>query len=150
MFIQLIFTFYKRQQWHLIPLPTRAGRWQMVWQGPRLGWVAETGRFVAMETPWVWFSCLLALVPCFLLFVFPFAFLIFFRHPGMYCLFRVPSSVQQTSATLSEYVFYSTRSICLCHLHPTPSRNSLFFIRLVFVFVARISRVASFRGVTNL
>ena len=36
----------------LIPLPTRAGRrWKIVWLGPRLGFVAETARFVAMETP---------------------------------------------------------------------------------------------------
>ena len=37
----------------------RGRRWQMVWQGPRLGFVAETGRFIAMETAWVRFSCLL-------------------------------------------------------------------------------------------
>ena len=30
-------------------LPTRAGRWQMVRQVPRLGFVAETGSFVAMD-----------------------------------------------------------------------------------------------------
>ena len=76
-------------------------------------------------------------------------------------------------ATLSKYVFYSTCSFCLCHLYPIPSRNYfvfysfsisyivrvlstcvictlsrlgilMFFIRLVFFFVALISRVASF------
>ena len=60
-------------------------------------------------------------------------------HPGMF-LSLCPSSVQQPSVTLSKYAFYSTCSFCLCHLHPTPSRNSLVFIRLVFVFfVALIS-----------
>ena len=117
----------------MIPLPTRAGRWQMVWQGPRLGSVAETGRFVAMETPWVRFSyllflCLASYLP---FFVFPFrSFPIFSLDPGMFTfeIPRVPSSVQQPSTTLSKYVFYSTCSFCLlCHLYPTPSRNSLFF-----------------------
>ena len=33
--------------WPVIPLSTRVeGRWQIVWQGPRLGFAAETRRFV--------------------------------------------------------------------------------------------------------
>ena len=49
-------------------------------------------------------------------------------HASRYVyLLRVPSSVQQPSATVSKYVFYSMCSFCLCHLYPTPSRNSLFF-----------------------
>ena len=57
-----------------------------------------------------------------------------------YVYLRVPSSVQQPCATLSKYAFYGTCSFCLCHLYPTPSRNSFVFIRLVFVFfVALIS-----------
>ena len=57
-----------------------------------------------------------------------------------YVYLLVPSSVQQPSATLSKYAFDSACSFCLCHLYPTPSRNSLIFIRLVFVFfVALIS-----------
>ena len=57
-----------------------------------------------------------------------------------YVYLRVPSSVQQPSATLSKYTFSSTCSFCLYHLYPTPSRNSMVFIRLVFVFfVALIS-----------
>ena len=47
---------------------------------------------------------------------------------------RVLSSVQQPSAALSKYAIYSTRSFCLVHLYPAPSRNSVVFIRLVFVF----------------
>ena len=48
--------------------------------------------------------------------------------------------MQQPSATLSKYAFYSTCSFCLYHLYPIPSRDSLVFIRLVFVFfVALIS-----------
>ena len=106
----------QRQQWHLIPLPTRAGRrWQMVWQGPRLGCIAETGRFVAMETPWVRFSCLLAFVPCFLLFFFRFCFFnIFFPHAGMFIFFvslRVCSSHQLLSA--STYFIVRVLSACV-------------------------------------
>ena len=81
---------------------------------------------------------LLAFVPCFLLFVFRFSFL-FFSHLSQYVyLLRVPSSVQQQSATLSKYVFYiySTCSFCLCHLYPTPSR---FFF---FSFLALFSQAA--------
>ena len=82
---------------------------------------------------------LLAFVPCFLLFFF---LLLFFPASRYIYLRRVPSSVQQPSATLSKYVFYSTCSSCLCHLYPTPSRNSFVCIRLVFFFVVLISRVA--------
>ena len=80
---------------------------------------------------------LLAFVTCFLLFAFCFSFLvlIFFRASRYVYLLRVPSSVQQPSATVSRYVFCSTCFFCLCHLYPTPSRNSfVFFIRLVFLF----------------
>ena len=108
----------------------------MVWQGPRLGFVTETGIFVAMALSTIF---LLALVPCSLLFVFRFSFvsfLIFFLASRHVYLLRVPSSVQQPCATLSKYVVYSSCSFCLlCHLYPTPSRISFcFFIRLVFFF----------------
>ena len=56
-----------------------------------------------------------------------------------YVYLRVPSSLQQSSATRSKYAFYSTCSFCLCDLYPAPSRNSLVFIRLVCFFVALIS-----------
>ena len=50
----------------------------------------------------------LAFVPCFLLFLF------LLPYPGMFYL-RVPSSVQQSSATLSKYVAHvlSSRVICI-------------------------------------
>ena len=52
-----------------------------------LGFVAETGRFVAIETPWVRFFCLLlfvcALLPT-LIFVFRFSFLIVFFPASRY------------------------------------------------------------------
>ena len=104
----------------------------------------------------------LAFVPCFLLFVFRFLFVFLFFFPASryVYLLRVPSSAQQPSATfitshhkdesfgratLSKYVSYSTWFFCLCHLFPTPSRISfVFLIRLVFFFIALISRVAFF------
>ena len=118
----------QRQQWHLIPLPTRAGRWQMVWQGPRLGFVPETGRFVAMETLWVRFSCLLAFVPCFLLFVFRCSFLFFFSlHPGM-LIFFVSLRLCSSHLLLSASTYFIVRVLsALCHLYPTPSRNYFIF-----------------------
>ena len=47
----------------------------------------------------------LAYVPCFLLHVFRFSFLIFFPASRYVYLLRVPSSVQQPSATLSKYLY---------------------------------------------
>ena len=125
----------------LIPLPTRAGRrWKIVWLGPRLGFVAETARFVAMETPWVRFSCLRVFVLCFLVLVFRFSFLsflIFFPASRYVYLLRVPSPVQQPSATLSTCVFYRTCSFCLlCHLYPAPCWNSFVFYSFSIFFVA--------------
>ena len=124
----------QRQQWHLIPLPTRAGiRWQMVWQGPRLGFVAETGRFVAMETPWVRFSCLLAFVPCFLLFVFLFFLFLFFSlHPGMF-IFFVSLRLCSSHLLLSASTYFIVRVLSACVICTLPHLGILlFFIRLVF------------------
>ena len=60
----------RRQQWHFIPLPTRARRrWQIVWQDPRLGFVADTGRFVTMDTL-VRFSRFCSMLPTSLIFSF--------------------------------------------------------------------------------
>ena len=89
-------------------------------------------------------ACFCALLP-----TFRFSFLFsFFSYcsPASRCVYLlcVPSSVQQPSATLSKYVFHSTCPFCLCHLYPTPSRNYLFFIRLVLFFVALTSRVTFF------
>ena len=67
-----------------------------------------------------------------------------------YVYLRVPSSVQQPSATLSKYVFYSTCSFCLSHFVPYPmsdffvvffSSSRIFFFSF---FVALISRAAYF------
>ena len=56
-------------------------------------------------------------------------------HSSRYVYLRVPSTVQQPSAALSKYVFYSTCSFCLlCHLYPTRSRNSLVFNSFSIVF----------------
>ena len=81
-------------------------------------------------------SCLLlCLASYFSFFVLLFFLFLFFPlHPGMFYLLRVPSSVQQPSATLSKYVFYSTCSFFLCHLYPTPSRNSFVFFYSSSIF----------------
>ena len=88
---------------------------------------------------------LLVFVPCFLLFVFRFRFrfLIFFPASPVW-LSSCLSSVQQ-SATLSMYVIRSsTYYFCLCHLCPTPSRNSLVFYSFSIFFVTLIPRVEFF------
>ena len=79
--------------------------------GSRLGFVAETGRFFTMDALSTIFL-LLCIASYFSYFLLP--------YPGMFYLLCVPSSVQQSSATLSKYVFYSTCSLFWCHL------NSLF------------------------
>ena len=115
----------------MIPLPTSAGRrWQMVWQGPRLGFVAETGRFVF---EYDFLACFCDLLPTFR-FSFFFSFFSFFFPASRYVCLRVPSSVQQPSATLRKYVFYSTCSFCLGHLCPTPYRKAFIFYSSSFVF----------------
>ena len=97
----------QRQQWHLIPLPTRAGRrWQMVLQCPRLGFVAETGRIVAMD----------ALSTIFLLLCLASYFPYFLRYPGMFVLFvflRLCSSHLFLSAS-TYYVFFLLVSFVSC------------------------------------
>ena len=79
---------------------------------------------------------LLTLVPCSLLLVFRFSFLSFLIFspciPVQYdYLLRVPSSVQQLSATLRKYVFYSTCSCVICIL----PRNSFVFTCLLLLFL---------------
>ena len=73
-------------------------------------------------------ACFCALLPTFR-FSFCFSFFAYFLFPSSRYVYlpRVPSSVQQPYATLSKYVFCSTCSFCLCHLYPTPSRNSFVF-----------------------
>ena len=112
----------------------------MVWQGPRLGFVAETGRFAAMETPCVrvlacFFRALLPTSSFFVFLSFPF----FFRCVPV-CLSSSCPFVCAAAICYSQQVrtsFYSTCSFCLCRLYPTPSRNSFvfcFFIVVVFCF----------------
>ena len=76
---------------------------------------------------------LLAFVPCFLLFVFHFSFLSVPASPHVHL--HVPSSVQQSSATLRKYAFYSTPEYLIvrvlsacCHLYPISE-----FFRSLFV-----------------
>ena len=62
----------------------------------------------------------------------------------MFIFFCVPSSVQQPSATLSKYEFYSTRSFCLYCVICTISRIGIFWFfysSSIYFFVALISRV---------
>ena len=60
-------------------LPTRAERrWQIAWQGPRLGFVAETGTFVTMDALSTTFL-LLCLASYFSYFLLP--------YPGMFIFF---------------------------------------------------------------
>ena len=74
---------------------------------------------------------------------------IFFFPASRYVYFpRVPSSVQQSSATLSKYIpgtYFIVRVLSACVIYTLPHLGIiLLLIRLVFFFVALISRVAFF------
>ena len=90
----------------------------------------------AMSTIFLLDCFFLCLASYFSFFVFLFLlFLFFFLHPGMFTLFvslRLCSSHLRLSA--STYYFYNTCSFCLCHLHPTPSRNSMVFFYSSSIF----------------
>ena len=86
---------------------------------------------------------LLAFVPCFLFFVFLFISFLFFSCIPV-CLSSCPFVCAATICYSQQVLFYSTCSFRLCHLYPTPFRSSSVFLRLVFFFVALISRVAFF------
>ena len=74
--MQKIFKIITNHQNNLIPLPTRAGRrWHIVWQGPRLGFVAETGNYVTSHALCTIFLPYLCLACHFSHFVLP--------YPGM-------------------------------------------------------------------
>ena len=112
----------QRQYWHLMPLLKRVGKiWQIVWQGPRFGFVAETGGALLLSTPGVRFH---AFLPCFLLF--------FFLRPyrGMFFFLVLLRPCSSHRLLFSKYVFF------LCRLYPASSQGSfcfLFFILFVFV-----------------
>ena len=133
----------QRQQWHLIPLPTRAGRrWQMVWQGPRPGFVAETERFVALSTIFL-LACFCALLPTFRFSVF-FSFLFFPCIPV--CLSSCPF-VCAAAICCSPHVstYFIVRVLSACVICTLPHLGIiLFFYSFSIFFVALISRVAFF------
>ena len=90
------------------------------------------------------FSCLLAFVPCFLLFVFRFPFFstwYFFSFIPVClsssCPFVCAAAIcySQQGRIIVVYI-NSTCSFCstMCHLYPTPSQNSFVFIRSVLFF----------------
>ena len=81
---------------------------------------------------------LLVFVPCFLLFVFRFSFtcisfLLFSLHPGMFIFVSLRLCSSHLLLSASTYsIPGSTCSFCVCHLYPTPSRNSCGFLFVSF------------------
>ena len=85
-----------------------------------------------------------ALLPTCRFSFFLFFLFLFFPASRYFYLLRVPSSVQQPSATLSKYVFYSTcSSACVICTLPHPG-ITLFFYSFSLFFVALICRLAFF------
>ena len=93
----------------------------MAWQGPRLGFVAETGnlllwRRLAYD---LLLACCCALLPTFRFSFFVY-FLVFFLHPGMFIFFlslRLCSSHMLLSA--STYFVVRVLSACVICTLPT-------------------------------
>ena len=77
-------------------------------------------------------ACFCALLPTFRFsFFFSFFYYYFSLHPGMFVVLRVPSSVPQSSATLSKYVFLYYALFLLASFAPYPISEFLcFFSRL--------------------
>ena len=74
--------------------------------------------------------CLLAFVPCFLFFLSRFSllpFLIFFLHLGMFIFVSLLMCSRHLLLSASTYFILRVLSACLCHLCPTPFRNSFVF-----------------------
>ena len=93
----------------------RVGRWQIGWQGPRLGAVAETGSFVL----------LVALLPSFL----------FLRHnPGIFSSVNsVASSVQHSSDPLQQARCSPCVIFIISRLRTPLVLFALLFVILVFL-----------------
>ena len=121
---------------------------KMVWQGPHLGFVAETGKFVAMGDALSTISllaCFCALLPIFLFsFFFSFFSYYFFLHPGLF-IFFVSLRLCSSHLLLSASTYFIVRVLSACVICTLPHLGIiLFIIRLVFFFEALISRVAFF------
>ena len=92
----------QRQYWHLMPLLKRVGKiWQIVWQGPRFGFVAETGGALLLSTPGVRFH---AFLPCFLLFFFSVLIPVWFS--SSYYFVRAAVIWSSSASTCSSCVIY--------------------------------------------
>ena len=104
-----------------------------MWQGPRLGFVAETGRFVAMELEYDFLACFCALLPTFR-FLFSFFSYFFSRHPGMF-MFFVSLRLCSSHLLLSASTYFIVRVLFACVISTLPHLGILlFFYRLVFFF----------------
>ena len=107
----------QRQYWRLIPLSTRVGKiWQIVWQGPLLGFVlAQRREALSLNNPWVRFSWLL---PCFLLFYLS-VVLIPLCFSSSCCSFRAASSHLLLCSKLYVFLGHSysvSPQDCLCFI----------------------------------
>ena len=115
----------------------------MVWQGPRLGFVARDGKICrygdALSTIF-----LLAFVPCFLLFVF--LFLFFSLHPGMFNFFVSVRLCSSHLLLLSASTYFVVRVLFACVICTLPHLGIVlfFYASSIVFFVALISRVFFF------
>ena len=107
----------------------------MVWQGPRLGSVAETGRFWcygdALSTTFL-LACLCALIPTFV-FRSSFLFLIcFFLHPGMFIF--VSLRLCSSHLLLSASTYFIVRVLSACVICTPPHLGILRFFCSFSIF----------------
>ena len=74
---------------------------------------------------------LLAFVPCFLLFVFRFYFLIFFLHPGM-LIFFVSLRLCSSHLLLSVSTYFTVRVLSACVICTLPHLGIILFLTVFF------------------
>ena len=122
--------------WYLIPLSTRVGkRWQIVWQAPRLGFVARHGKLL-VSTPWFRFSSFFWCITFFC-----YSFLLFLRpnYPGMFpftsssCCFVPAAAICSSWVSIMRVVFVS---YVFCPISEFLSVYLFYLFHLLFPWLA--------------
>ena len=105
----------------------------------RLGFVAETGRFVAMETPWVRFSCLLLCLASYFSFFVFLLFSCFFTYVPVCLSSSCPLRLCNSHLLLSASTCFVVRVLSASVICTLPHLGILLFFLFVCFFFFRSS-----------
>ena len=118
----------------MISLPTRAGRWQMVWQGLRRLLIRDGRLLLWRRLEYDFLACFCALLP-----IFRFSFLLFFSlHPGMF-IFFVSLRLCSSHLLLSATTYFIVRVHSACVICTQPHLGILFLYSSINSFFFRSS-----------